>query len=304
MKLPRKFMKHWHGLRKRREHKRFQEQWLLGFLPLAEGENAGRALAGFQAGDLRLLEPPTGIFHADPFLVRDGERIYCFYEASPLEPVFGHIEVVVIDLQGRVLEPSRPVLRCDYHLSYPQVFRHDGRWYMLPETSGNKTIELWVAEEFPDRWVRHAVLMEGITAADATLHQADDRWWLTAAVKHECRKFGDKLYAWHADSPLSTQWEPHAQNPVRVDMMYDRPAGELFHHHGKLIRPVQDSVKRYGGAIEFREVTQLTPAAYAEQTIGRLEFTRDSGFAGVHTVNACPGMLTVDLLRLVPRTPT
>lgn len=290
-------------MRKRRENRLYQEQWLLGFLPLSSGENSGRALAGIQVEDLRLLEPPEGVFHADPFLVREHDRIYCFYEASPIQPVFGHIEVIVLDLQGQVLVPAQPALRCDYHLSYPQVLRHEDRWYMLPETSGNNTIEIWVAEEFPHTWTRHATLIDNIAAADATLSQIDGRWWLTAAVKDNCRKFGDKLFAWHADSPLSTAWIPHAQNPVRAGMLYERPAGEIFRHQGRWIRPAQDSVKRYGGAIEFREVTQLTPDAYSEHCIGRLEFPTQSGFAGVHTVNTCPGMMAIDLLRLVPRKP-
>ncbi len=276
---------------------------MLGFLPLHPDENAGRALAGIQIKDLIFLEPPTDTFHADPFLVRDHDRIYCFYEASPLEPVFGHIEVVVLDLQGQVVVPPQPALRCDYHLSYPQIIRHEDRWYMLPETSGNNTIELWVAEEFPYKWALHTILISNISAADATLSQIEDRWWLTAAVKHDCRKFGDKLFAWHADTPLSTNWTPHAQNPIRSGMLYDRPAGELFQYQGRLIRPAQDSVKRYGGAIEFREVTKLTPSAYNEHCIGRLEFASQSGFAGVHTINTCPGMMAIDLLRLVPRKP-
>lgn len=301
MNLPRKFRKRWHAFRRRRENAHMLEQWLLGFLPLADGEGAERVLAGISASEFRLLEPPQGVFHADPFLVRENDRIYCFYEASPLHPVFGHIEVVVLDLQGQVIEAPRVALRCDYHLSYPQVFRHDGRWYMLPETSANNTIELWVAESFPDRWKREAVLIDNIAAADATLHQDGERWWLLAAVKKDCRKFGDRLWAWHADSPVSTRWTAHAGNPIRSDVLYDRPAGALFRHQDRLIRPSQDSVKRYGGAIEFREVTELTPDSYAEQALARLEFPRESGFVGTHTINTCPGMLVIDLLRMVPR---
>lgn len=301
MILPRKLLKHWYGIRKRRENRLFHEQWLLGFLPVPENADAGLLLNGAPASDFTLLEPPPGIFYADPFLVRDGEKIYCFFEESAVAPVFGHISVAVLDAQARLLEPPRPVLHCPYHLSYPQVFRHDGQWYMLPETSANKTIELWVAEQFPDKWRRLEVLVDNIEAADATLYQAEDRWWLLAAVKENCRKFGDKLFAWHADSPLSTKWIPHEANPVRVGMLYDRPAGALFRHEGQLIRPVQDSIRRYGGAVEFRAVTELTPARYREEPLGRLEFPDGSGFVGVHTVNACPGLLTIDLLRLVPR---
>lgn len=303
MKFSRKFLKRWYSFLRSRETSLYHEQWLLGFLPLALNEGAGRALAGLQESDLILLEPPKGMFYADPFLVREHDRIYCFFESTPLEPVFGQIEVVVLDLNGQVLAPPKLALRCDYHLSYPQVIRHENTWYMLPETSNNKTIEIWIAEEFPCKWTRHATLIDNIAAADATLSQIDGRWWLTAAVKQDCKKYGDKLFAWHADSPLSTNWIPHEQNPIRVDTLYDRPAGELFQHEGRLIRPSQDSVKRYGGAIEFREVSQITPNTYSERCVGRLEFPRGSTFIGTHTINTCPGMMVIDLLRLAPRNP-
>ena len=292
-------MKHWHGVRKRYENKRYSEQWMLGFQPLEEGQNCAKLMEQPNVEDFILLEPPAGIFYADPFLTRVGDKIFCFFEESAIDPVFGWISMVVIDLQGRVTEQPRKVLGTGYHLSYPQVFSYQDRWFMLPETSANGTIELWVAESFPDQWRQQCVLVNDIPAADATLHHDGEYWWLFAAVKQDCRKFGNKLFVWYARDLMGGNWTPHPENPVRESLLYDRPAGELFKDGERLIRPVQDSVKRYGGAVEFREVDALSTKLYREHQAARLEFPRETGFAGVHTVNSCEGMAVIDLLRLV-----
>lgn len=301
MSLRRRLAKKWHGLNNSLRHKHAQEQWVMAILPCAAHQGPEQVLS--QPVDLTqwtLIEPPQGWFYADPFLVGDGDRVHCFYEASRIQPVMGHLEVITFDLQGRILEPARIVLQCPYHLSYPFVFQVDGQWYLMPESCGNQNIEVWIATDFPHQWAPHHVAIPNIHAVDATLHQGEDRWWLFAAVKQDCRKFGNRLFAWHADHPLSTHWTPHAQNPIREGLVYDRPAGALFRQGERWVRPAQDSVKRYGGAIEFRAIDTLTPEAYAETPIGRLEFPTDSGFFGVHTLNACPGMLAIDLLRLLP----
>ncbi len=69
--------------------------------------------------------------------------------------------------------PPRTVLERDHHLSYPFVFEHEGAIYMLPETGEAGRIELHRAVEFPDHWELDRVLLDGLTALDATLHVED-----------------------------------------------------------------------------------------------------------------------------------
>src|SRR5258708_34608247 len=49
---------------------------------------------------------------------------------------------------------------------------------MLAETSANATIEIYRCEAFPLRWRLHKVLLERISAFDATLWKQNDRWWM------------------------------------------------------------------------------------------------------------------------------
>lgn len=39
---------------------------------------------------------------------------------------------------------------------------------MIPESSANKTIELWKCTEFPLKWEKHSNLIENIEAVDST----------------------------------------------------------------------------------------------------------------------------------------
>ena len=72
----------------------------------------------------------------------------------------------------------RVVIEKDYHLSYPFLFEWEGQCYMMPETAENRTIELYLAVEFPNRWTLDRVLMDGLYAVDATLVFHNGRYWM------------------------------------------------------------------------------------------------------------------------------
>ena len=54
-------------------------------------------------------------------------------------------------------------------LTYPCIFQYQGSYFMIPETSANKTIEMYHAEHFPDKWVLDTVLQKGEKWVDTTV---------------------------------------------------------------------------------------------------------------------------------------
>ncbi|HET7197638.1 MAG TPA: hypothetical protein VFI86_03165, partial [Burkholderiales bacterium] len=142
------------------------EQWFIAF---RFGEPGARSVPPDLRGFTRLV-PPRDRDWADPFaLARDG-RYYIFFEEVPFATRKGHIAMVEVDRAGRASRPVT-VLSRDYHLSYPFVFEHEGVLYMLPESSRNRTVELWRCVDFPGGWRLEAKLLEGVRLADATLHR-------------------------------------------------------------------------------------------------------------------------------------
>jgi hypothetical protein len=84
-------------------------------------------------------------------MVRSGNSYFIFVEEFIYKTNKGHISVLELDLTGHLLKTER-IIENPYHMSYPFVFECDGTWYMIPETGGNRSIELYRCTEFPWKW--------------------------------------------------------------------------------------------------------------------------------------------------------
>lgn len=277
----------------KRDDKNWNAQWFIRF---------GWQDNIFSRGLDRLFEiiPPADRLYADPFIATKNGRYFIFFEEYILNGPVGFISVIEVFTDGSYGEAT-PIIRCPYHLSYPWLFQQSGQWFMLPESHQNKTIELWACTNFPYQWQKSTTLMENVIAADTTPFFYENRWWLFTALKQNCKKFGDKLFLFYGDDLFGQNWTAHPQNPVRHSLVYDRPAGNLFWHEGRLLRPAQDSLKCYGGAMELREVTTLNPTQYHEQTYQRIEPNWNDSVLGTHTLNQYQGLVVMDALHHVPK---
>ncbi len=138
-------------------------------------------LLGHPPGGWRDLPDDRSRFYADPFPVEHRGRMFLFVEDFVHAAGYGVISAVEFDANGPMGTP-RPVLDTGSHLSYPFVFEHDDTIWMVPESGAAKTVDLYRAETFPDRWVKDATLLSGIVASDATLFEHAGRWWMLATV--------------------------------------------------------------------------------------------------------------------------
>lgn len=228
----------------------------------------------------RLLDDGRRFF-ADPFPWPEGDRIHLFCEEFPFATGRGVISVITIEADGRV-GPARPVIETDCHLSYPFVFEHEGRMWMIPETSQRRTVELWMAARFPDQWVRHSVLLENTDLGDATLAEIDGTWWMFGAGRERWCSSWEALQLFHAPAPTGP-WTPHVANPVLVDVRSARPAGRLRHTAHGWLRPVQDSSRGYGSGLAVARIEAIGPTRYRETVVQR--FHTPAPLTGLHSWN-------------------
>ena len=243
----------------------------------------------------RELIPPTDRFWADPIPVVHEGRHLVFFEEYVFGTPHGHISVLEIDANGAP-GPPRRVLERPYHLSYPFVFRWNDEWYMIPETMGRRSVELYRASAFPDAWIFDRTLLADVDAADATVAEIGDRWWMFAAVAAPNTVAPGTLHIYHASSPLGP-WTPHTGNPVKLDIRSARPAGPLFRLNGALYRPAQDGAPLYGSAIVVHRIEALTPTTFREIEVSRLTPSWRKGLNGTHTIAAAGGLTVIDVRR-------
>jgi hypothetical protein len=282
----------WGGVARRAlERRRWTEDWTIGW---RGRDGAGPpGLGGASGRSFTFLEPPPGHFWADPFLLERDGRTWLFLE--DLDRSLGRASIAVAELREEGVSELRTVFAPGHHLSYPFAFEHDGEAYLVPESAAARTVELWRAVELPDRFERVATLMDDVEAYDATLLRRDGRWWMFVTIAMPGGPTVDELFVFSADS-LTGPYEPHPSNPVVSDVRCARPAGRVFEHDGRLIRPAQDSSGRYGRAIVWREIDVLATDDYAERTVGRLDPDQLPGTLATHTYDATASFEVVDAL--------
>ncbi|MDZ7294556.1 MAG: hypothetical protein ONB14_03940 [candidate division KSB1 bacterium] len=200
---------------------------------------------------------------ADPFLVSEGDSLYLFYEA--LEAVTGQgVIAVATSADGKVWEYKAIVLDEPFHLSYPCVFKWEGRYYMIPEAATTRSVRLYRAVKFPYRWefVKKLIDQDDKLFKDNTIFEYGGRWWLFSET------MGNRvLRLYYAHTPLGP-WTEHPKSPVvNGNPEIARPGGSVVEMGGHLYRFAQDDAKYYGRQVWAIEITKLSPTEYEEKKL-------------------------------------
>jgi hypothetical protein len=246
--------------------------------------------------------PPSDRIWADPFVWERHGNYFIFYEERRYASELGHIACLTLDHDLNQIANS-VVLEQPYHLSYPFIFEEEGQIYMIPETERNRTVELYRCTDFPNHWVFVKNLFTDIKAVDATLLNANGKWWLFANIREEGSSW-NALHLFYAEHFLSSQWMPHPHNPIVRDIKSARPAGRIFLRDGQLIRPSQDCSVRYGYALNFNRICELTESNYSEVLTWSLKPPSQRKILGTHTWNESGGVIAIDALIRIPRRST
>jgi len=265
---------------------RFRGQWIL---MLHRGDGPSHSFT-----DFKKMIPPKDMFWADPFLIiREGRRCL-FLEEYSFASDKAHISVMEMAENGTA-GPVIKILDEPYHLSYPFLFEYEGGLYMIPESFEAQKIQVFECTDFPFRWQHKMNLMEGLCAVDTTLFFYNDKWWLfTNIAENKGSSLDDELFLFYAQTPLTTSWKSHPKNPIVSDVRRARPAGNIYVHDGKLIRPSQDCSKVYGYGFNLNEIELLTKTDFREKKILQVSPIWDKMLQRTHTFSHTPGMTVID----------
>jgi hypothetical protein len=161
---------------------------------------------------------------------------------------------------------------------------------MIPEAGQSHAVDIYRAEDFPYRWTHAARLDEGRDVYDTTPLELDGAMWFFTSLRTNKSSTWDILGIYRADG-LTGPWTPHAQNPVVIDAGLSRPAGAFIREGARVLRPVQDCGRYYGGGLRVCRIDALTETAFAQTPVGRI----CAGPHGCHTYNRSGGIEVVDL---------
>jgi hypothetical protein len=243
-------------------------------------------------GQFQVVPDDGRRYYADPFLLKRGGRTFLFVEEYVHAERKGSIAMAEV-IGDRLASTPVPVLSRPYHLSYPHVFEADGEILMIPETGGNRTLELYRATEFPLKWELVKVLMKDGVYSDATPLFHQGRWWLFVTVDVMGNATQDELSIFHSDA-ITGPWMPHAANPVKSDSRSSRSGGRIIKYGDRLFRPAQDCDRHYGAGLVWFEITELTPTRFSERKVLSWNAHSDLGAMGLHSFDELNGIQAID----------
>lgn len=252
--------------------------------------------------NFKKIIPPKDRIWADPFVIKKGNQYYIYIEELLFKENKGFISYIKIDEDGNYKKPEK-IIEKDYHMSYPFLIEDNGVLYMIPETSQNKTIELYKCTEFPNKWEFVLNLMEDVEAVDTTLFYKNGKYWMFTNIReNEGIAFEDELFIFSSNKLLSNKWNLHPKSPVKSDVSQSRPAGKLFYDEDTLLRPSQNCTKHYGYGLNISKVSKLTLEDYEEEKVKKYVPNWNKNIVSIHTFNTADNFVVVDaeLRRIKP----
>lgn len=226
-------------------------------------------------------------FVADPFMVKEDDTWYMFFEVMNSKTKLGHIGLAT-SKDGLSWRYEQIVLKESVHLSYPYTFKWNNEYYMIPESTeaADKEMRIYTAVRFPTQWKFVKALLKG-RYADSSIFHFNGRWWIFAETNPKGGH--DTLGLYFADNPMGP-WEEHPKNPVVVgDRTMARPGGRVIEFDRRIIRFAQDASFFYGNAVRAFEIVDLTTETYEEKEVTGNPILRGTGHGwnkkGMHHID-------------------
>lgn len=241
------------------------------------------------------LSQPNGSFWADPFFLTEDNIHYLFIEELNQQTGKGEIACLFLDDQFVILE-KHTIFQNTTHFSFPNIFKKEGKYYMIPENSESNQLNIYEALDFPLKWKLKQTLFDNVKLIDAVWIQHEGYYWIFAnKINRYEYDNNDCLYLYYSEDLFSDKWTPHPQNPIITDSCKARNAGNVYKKGEHLYRPSQDCSQSYGARIVINEITILTKDQYEEREIDFILPFSDC--VGVHTVNEQNDIKVYDFLK-------
>lgn len=218
---------------------------------------------------------------ADPFVFEYDGETYIFAELFDYLRRRGVIGYSKLGSNGNFSRWKEIIVE-PYHMSYPQIFEYDGEIYIVPETGSGRTLDMYRAVDFPDKWEKSVNLAKDVVFADTTLLNRGGKLYALACDMERTKNSELVLFGVNENMKLcSTELGCVVNDPVTA-----RAAGEMFEYGGKLMRVSQDCSEEYGKRLNFLEVDSDFSSYYREKTVKTVD-VKDLNIIGIKKSLAC-----------------
>jgi len=241
-----------------------------------------------------LFKNSSNKIYGDPFFIRSEDgKTEIIMEVLRFEGDYGRLALIVLDEEFR-LSNYKMLLDTKSHLSYPFVFKENGRYFIFPESSKNGRLSCYEYDPVSGRLIFLQDILE-FPMLDSTIIQKNGKYWIFGVLNDG--KAGYEEHVYYSNNLLGP-YMSHPANPVKRGLDGTRPAGSFIEVDGTIYRPAQNCQKEYGDSITIYEVSELTETKVTEEPYMNIELNRrnkhNRGMYKIHTINYMDNLIVVD----------
>lgn len=269
---------------KKEFHKICQAIWTIGFVETSLDDIlAGKPLI------INWIETPKDRWYADPFILAvTNNTIELLVEEWDYNKEKGKITKLVLDKKRNKIKESRVILQLDTHLSFPAIYKIDGRTYICPENSQSGVTNVYIYNpEKESASLYHCICNAPLT--DPIITNIWETYYLFSTQKHNANGNVLDIFTWDNEQQLFKK-----EQSVLFEENIARMAGHFFTNKGCVYRPAQVCNKAYGQAVSIQKISKSNSTTWDFQEVRRLYSTHKQLNKGMHTFNYYKGTIVVD----------
>jgi hypothetical protein len=278
-------------------NKLFVKQWVIG-IGVADIKNIIRNKS-FDQNIKWLPVSALDHFHADPFLLKtDDGKLNILFEDFGHEEFYGKLSVMTLDSNFNKIK-EKILLDTKSHLSYPFIFKENGKIFVFPEASHSGKLSCYEYDQLNQSFSFVQDIIN-LPLLDSSILKFDNKYWLFGTIKG--KHSHSNLHIYFSDN-LFGPYTPHPGNPVKSSANGSRPAGNFIEVDGVIYRPSQNCENMYGESITINRIeslddTRFIETPYMDISIDRRSY-RNKDIHAIHTLNSVDNFITIDGIKWI-----
>lgn len=234
------------------------------------------------------IKSDFNVYKADPFGVEKEGKLYLFYEEYIKSLEYAVLRCGIFDENLKFIV-DQIILDDGTHKSFPFVFQHLGKYYLMPESGYIDKLIVYEATEFPFKWKEKMILLN-FPVSDAVIKYLGNKWYLFYSKSKAVNE--NKVLYLRVSNQLFDDWQNLEERIVKNDLYDSRNAGDIVNLGGSYYRFAQNCEKQYGENVVVNEILDFDISSYTERFV--LEKRLLSANNGFHTLNATSNFVLLD----------
>ncbi|WP_276840244.1 hypothetical protein, partial [Anaerovibrio lipolyticus] len=267
---------------------------IIGLDKILRKDAYGVAIRKANTNDPFFIKYPTvSEWWADPFVCHHDGRDYCFVELKSSYRLHG--EIAVATIEDGIIGNFTVVISEPFHMSFPNIFKYDNQWYMLPETNYCNQVRLYKAVKFPYEWKLDKILCNDVRLVDHALFPQKTGFYVLSNDIVNLEQAYNRFFVLDMREKTFIEFFPEGY------WSNIRPGGNFYEKDNRWYHVLQDGVLAYGDYLHVYEVDEFSKKIFKEHEtktirVSDLEYANSNGrLKHIHTYNCNEFYEVIDL---------